>query len=154
MNDQLIKQANDLREHFKSLGFQFSPTPAEGNLVEATIPSDRNRWVAIILQDPAEQMERLNACLWKNGEKVFTMPLNPAAPAKGTVDTLLQVIGFSVVNDADASNEEIEKAVQLVKQITPRGKHGFMGDKSTIAVLAEAILRLTDRIKKLEKGSS
>lgn len=60
MNDQLTKQAADLRGHLETLGFTVSPTPSGNHLLEATIPSGRNRWVAVVFQDPEEKLERLD----------------------------------------------------------------------------------------------
>ena len=153
MDDQLTRQTDDIRTHFQAQGFLLNATSTDGALIEATIPSARNHWTAKVAADATAKPERLEATLWKDGSKVYGVPLNPAAPGDGIASALRHVFTFSITFDPNSTNEEIDRAVTLIKDTTPHNTHGFMHDKSSIAVLAQAVLRLTARIEQLEKRS-
>ena len=133
------------------MGFRVDSTPPSGVLVKAIIPSARDEWVAKVTEDSTAKPTRLEVSLWKNDNKVYEVPLNPAAPGEGITTSLKHVYTFSVIFDPDSTAKEIETAVLLIKDTTPHNTHGFMHDKSSIAVLAQAVLRLTTRVEQLEQ---
>ena len=151
MNDQLSKQADAFRQEFIARGLAVSDTPTNGGIVEATVPSSRNISVVALIEDAASN--RFDIVFLKNAQEIYRCTINPAATAERDTANVLKAIAFDVINDHASSNDEIEKAVSLVRKIENQGKVGFMHDKTETAVLAEAVLRLMERVKQLEAKS-
>lgn len=150
MNEQLANQAADIRAAFESEGFQVAAKAESPRVVEATIPTDRHRWQAVLTEDAAQ--ERLDLSLWKNGEQIYNVPLNPAAPASAIVAGLQHVFLYAYSFDPDATNDDIDRAVCRIRDTIPINTHGYMGDRSPLAVLANAVLRLSARVNQLDTG--
>ena len=140
------------RDYLVAKGHQIQA--GEGGTLAAIFQVGGRRWFLELVPENVPQLPgRLGLKLFRednHGEPAYWVSDHFdgfKANVEGNVKT---AIAYSILDDPGATDGELMVALATVGDPSRRGQVGYMGNRMDVAVLADVLQRLLERVRKLE----